>query len=77
MDEPHAVRWAQKYNHPLKYIQWTRWHWTTDSNFTLCGHIIVLGACDECPLFPETSELEEQVNCFFCKRRLTNQINLN
>lgn len=69
MDEQHAVRWAIR---PLKRmftIQWTKWHWTPNADFTLCGRPIV--TCrEDVPMFPETDERKEKVDCVVCKKKL-------
>lgn len=69
--EEYAVRWPQRYHSGLFSVVWTKWHWTNDSSMTLCGYPIRIGACDNCPLFPETDDEVERVDCFFCKRKLS------
>ena len=73
MTIPHSVRWATTYIVKQKTIKWTKWHWTKDAKFTSCGHPIVIGACDDCPLFPETNDDPDVVDCFYCKKALKEQ----
>ena len=51
-------------------FDFTRWHWTLDANITLCGRLIIIGR-DNVPLFPETDDLSDVVDCKICRRRLT------
>lgn len=70
MSNSHAVRWSWRWIERLKAVQWTKWHWTNDADFTLCGYPIVIGGCNDCPLMPETDERTEKVNCKKCLRLL-------
>jgi len=68
-DPPYATRWAIR---PLKRawsIQWTKWHWTTNGDFTLCGRAIVIGR-EDVPMFPETDDEVKRVDCASCKKSL-------
>ena len=67
--ETYAVRWAQRFVMRYGEVQWTKWHWTGDGMFTACGRPIVIGAADNCPMFPETDERAERVTCQRCKTR--------
>lgn len=69
MVEPHAVRWARR--KVRNEYDWTRWHWTTDANFTLCKRVIRL-AYDEGTCLPETSDDPVDVDCRSCRRKITN-----
>lgn len=71
-DESYAVRWAQRqYKIKLLGYIWTKWHWTNDSNFTLCGCNIPVGKGDNLPLFPETNyDGFDIVECKNCRRKL-------
>ena len=64
--EAHAVRWAIRWMEKMKYVQWSKWHWTNDANFTICGYPIIIGQCDDCPLMPEHDERAEKVTCKKC-----------
>lgn len=62
--EPHAVRWAlRKVRNELDY---TRWHYARNADWTLCGHVIRLAVET---FLPETDEVE-RVDCRQCLRRL-------
>jgi len=70
--DSYAVRWAQRYYRRYSLpdrVQWTKWHWTDDSNVTLCGHQIIL-LRDNCPMLPQTSDDAGQVECVHCRRKL-------
>jgi len=67
----HAVRWAIRRNRfAPRGFDFTHWHWTLDANTTLCGRRIIIGR-DDVPLFPETDDLSDVVDCKICRRRLT------
>ena len=64
MDDPHAVRWATSKG--MFDYNWTKWHYTVDSNKTLCGRIIRL-ANEKGTFLPETNMCEDIVDCKYCK----------
>lgn len=64
----HAVRWPKRYRY--KEVEYTKFHWTTDGGWTICGRNIVL-LPEHCPVMPETSDYESDVDCSMCKRLLT------
>lgn len=66
-----AVRWGiRRAIYENDGVKWTKWHWTIDTGkFTLCGLPIVVGR-DDVPMFPQTQDESDIVDCFFCKRRL-------
>lgn len=69
MNEQYAVRWAIR---PLKRmwsICWTKWHWTLNGDFTLCGRPIVIGR-EDVPMLPECDDRQERIDCVVCKKRL-------
>lgn len=62
MSAPHAVRWAKR--RLLLGLEWTRWHYTTDSNLTLCNRPIpVITAA---ALLPEADDDVHRVDCARC-----------
>lgn len=66
----HAVRWPIRYiRRSLNTIQWTKWHWTLDGNFTMCDRPITL-LPDNCPVMPESSDDISKVDCKLCKTAL-------
>lgn len=71
--EAYAVRWAQRYLKRSMELQWTKWHWATDGSFTACGRPIILGGCDEGPMFPETDERWEVVTCRKCQHAVRHE----
>ena len=68
---PHAVRWVQRKLPRSFAIQYSRWHWTVDAAFTICGIPIQLIA-DGPALLPESHEDVEKVNCKKCLKILKN-----
>ena len=65
--DPHAVRWCQ---YDSKYgmgDRWSKWHWTTDANETLCGTHIPICVKN---LAPETDSSETKVTCKSCQNIL-------
>lgn len=68
--DPHACRWARRKIKRMFDMDWSRWHWTTDGSFTLCGVPIPIGL-DGGTMFPETDELPAKVDCRKCRRRLS------
>jgi len=60
----HAVRWARR--RVRNYPDYTKWHYTEDDNFTICGFPIILAVET---FFPEIEELEK-VNCKKCLKAL-------
>ena len=63
--EPHAVRWAQREIKSQFTTQYSKWHWTTDANLTLCGrHIMLISGL---AMLPETHEDAGKVTCERCK----------
>lgn len=76
LDGPHAVCWAQRYIRPKRGmygrnfgVQWTKWHWTIDANWTLCGLMVTLGT-DKCPEMPQTTPRPSAVDCCHCLRKM-------
>lgn len=67
MGDPHAVRWASSKG--LLDYNWTKWHWTTNSNSTLCGRLIRL-ANNSGSFLPETDDLQDKVTCKRCRAKL-------
>ena len=63
--ESHAVRWANR--RVRGELDWTLWHWTNDSKFTLCG--IVVKIATPVLMFPEMDE-QEKVDCKQCLLKL-------
>ena len=61
-DDHHAVRWAKR--REAYDTAWTKWHWTTDANTTLCGRQIII-IRDDCPM-PEASDEIGVVDCKIC-----------
>ena len=60
--EAHAVRWARRVK---KFeTQYTNWHWTLDSNKTICNRYIPVG--NEHAFLPETDGFKEIVDCKIC-----------
>lgn len=73
MYEPdeHAVRWSQRESKNISlpdFCEWTKWHWTANGDFTICGWMIIVGRPGNVPMFPETDERAERVNCGNCLR---------
>lgn len=65
----HAVKWqnGQMMGGIVQF--WSKWHWTTNSERTLCGAIIpVAGQWRR--MLPVTDERQEKVECKHCLRRL-------
>lgn len=63
LTKPHAVRWARrKVKNEMDY---TRWHWTTDARFTICGTPIPVGL--KGTLLPELCEQSDVVDCKRCE----------
>ena len=62
----HAVRWAQREVKNSFSIQYSKWHWTTNSETTLCNRRIML-ISDGPSMLPETSELKTKVSCQRCR----------
>jgi predicted RNA-binding Zn-ribbon protein involved in translation (DUF1610 family) len=68
--EPHAVRWAsRKVRNELDY---TRWHYTDNGNFTACERPILLAVAT---LLPETDDTEK-VDCHNCLRKLLRKVKI-
>lgn len=68
--EPHAVRWARRYLKAAFTYDWTRWHWTNDASFTLCGVPVPISLSGG-TFFPETDEDPGMVSCTHCLRKLS------
>lgn len=66
---PHAVRWAQREIFSKFEMQHSKWHWTNDANFTICGRPIQLIA-DGPALLPETDDEPSRVTCKRCRALL-------
>lgn len=66
---PHAVRWAQREIFSKFEMQYSKWHWTTDANITICGRSIQLIA-DGPALLPETDDDHNKVTCSRCRALL-------
>ncbi len=60
----HAVRWARRELKRLFTLDYTKWHGTADSKFTLCGIPIPLGLRGT--FFPETDDDINRVDCKRC-----------
>lgn len=70
MNEQYAVRWAvRRLRRAHDGVQWTKWHWTLDGGFTLCGRVIWLNR-ENLPCFPDTDDEAWRVDCVVCKKRL-------
>ena len=69
LSEPHAVRWAQRDIRRRFETQYSRWHWTSDASFTLCGSPIML-ISDGPAMLPETHDDPAKVTCKRCRRLL-------
>lgn len=67
MDEPHAVRWARRELKRLMMLDYTKWHWTEDGVFTICGVLIPIGLDLPGTCFPECYDWFEIVDCERCK----------
>lgn len=68
--EPHAVRWGLYKIMGGMDIQYTKWHWTTDADMTVCGRPIKL-ISEKCEtVLPETYDEVEKVDCKHCLRKL-------
>lgn len=61
--EPHAVRWTRRM--VFNEYDYTRWHYTQDASWTVCGISIPVGIGPK--ILPETSEVED-VDCDNCLR---------
>ncbi len=69
MDESHAVKWVMYRRVSLmKEEVYTRWHWTEDGCFTVCGHNIPV--MTKYATMPRTDEDVEVVNCKNCLLKL-------
>lgn len=66
-DGAHAVRWARR--KVRNEYDYTQWHWTARSMWTLCNCIIAL-ANDGGTFLPETDDDIETVTCKHCLRIL-------
>lgn len=62
-NEPHAVSWPASHGNRMLQ-QTTRWHWTKDASFTLCGRVIPL--MGEGWMLPDTKDEPEAVTCKRC-----------
>lgn len=70
LSSPHAVRWSLYKIMGGMDIQYSKWHWTTDANMTLCGRQIRL-INDKCgTVLPETDDEMKTVDCKYCLKRL-------
>ena len=74
MEDPqeYAVRWAQRFMWGGIKVKYTKWHWTKDSDFTLCGHPVVI-LPDRCPVMPQTDGDPATVECSRCRLLLEKQ----
>jgi hypothetical protein len=63
--EPHAVRWAQRDIRSRFETEYSKWHWTLDASWTLCGRQIQLIA-DGPAMLPDTHDDPEHVTCRRC-----------
>lgn len=72
--EPHAVSWPASHGNKMLQ-QTTRWHWTTDASFTLCGRVIPL--MGDGWMLPNTHDEKSKVNCTICRKKLSGADNIN
>jgi len=70
MSDPHAVRWATRELKRLMDLDYTKWHYTNDASFTVCGLSIPVGN-DNGTFLPETDDEVSRVNCKKCLGRIT------
>lgn len=70
MSDKHAVRWAQRPLRRAMDTQWSKWHWANGPDTTICGQVIKIGLHIDCPLFPETDNRPEVVECYYCRKAL-------
>ncbi len=64
--EPHAVRWAQRKIRSRHETLFSKWHWTTDAESTICGRPIQLIA-DGPAMLPEANNDRSKVTCKRCR----------
>jgi hypothetical protein len=69
-DTTFAVRWYRRRTMGGVLPDWTRWHWTEDGLFTVCGWAIPL-AIDGGSFVPETDSRMGRVDCQNCRRKLS------
>lgn len=67
--EPHAVRWYRRVLRGQMREDWTRWHWTENASFTVCGVPIPIGI-DGGSFLPETDDDLRVVDCKHCARQV-------
>ena len=67
--DSHAVRWATNEAEVMYLKKYTKWHYTLDATFTICGRLIVVGG-NGGRFLPETDDEVSRVDCKQCLRVL-------
>lgn len=65
--KPHAVRWARRELKSLSDMDWTRWHYSSNADWTACGTMIRVGL--DGTALPETANVS-QVDCKRCRKAM-------
>lgn len=68
--DAHAVRWALYKEMGGMEIHYTKWHWTTNTDTTVCGRRINLVNEKTQSVLPQTDDEIEAVNCKHCLKQL-------
>lgn len=69
-DFPHAVRWSRHtLVRELNTPQYTKWHWTEDGDFTICGRPIPIGI-DGGTFCPDIDDNLLRVTCKQCMAKI-------
>ena len=66
----HAVRWAQRFVIRTMEDQCSKWHWTIDSQRTICGCRIPVGNYG---FLPEMDDDVVKINCKICFSKMKTQ----
>lgn len=70
-DGPHAVRWARRELRRMVDMDWTRWHYSSDSTWTACGVIVGIGLAGTA--VPETANVSK-VDCKRCLKAMNDSV---